>query len=147
MPTSLATNGSVYNSVGYKDGKYLSNTTATLEGGNDANFTLTGRIPYSQADFAAGKAIAVSGLSWTTDDHCRFIFLQTLTSASSTPYCKGSNVTSGAAQNIRTYFTLTEYADYWTLTPIAGKVTTTALTYIAFSLKGAGASLSIGVIE
>lgn len=147
VPTSLATNGSVYNSVGYKDGKYLSNTTATLEGGNDANFTLTGRIPYSQADFAAGKAIAVSGLSWTTDDHCRFIFLQTLTSASSTPYCKGSNVTSGAAQNIRTYFTLTEHADYWTLTPIAGKVTTTALTYIAFSFKGAGASLSIGVIE
>lgn len=146
VPTSLATNGSVYNSVGYKDGKYLSNTTATLEGGNDANFTLTGRIPYSQADFAAGKAIAVSGLSWTTDDHCRFIFLQTLTSASSTPYCKGSNSTNGAAQNIRTYFTLEDHGDYSTLTPIAGKVTNTALTYIAFSLKGTGASLSIGVI-
>lgn len=147
VPTSLATDGSVYNDIGYKDGKYLSNTTATLEGGSDANFTLTGRIPYSQADFAAGKVICVSGLDWTTDDHCRFIFLQTLTNASSTPYCKGSNSTSGAAQNIRTYFTLAEYGDYWTLTPIAGTVTNTALTYIAFSLKGAGADLSIGVIE
>lgn len=147
VPSALSTTGAVYNTTGYKDGKYLSNTTATLEGGNDANFTLTGRIPYSQADFAAGKIICISGIDWTTDDHCRFIFLQTLTSASSTPYCKGSVTTSGGAQNIRTYFTLTQYSDYWTLTPIAGKVTTTALQYIAFSLKGSGVNLSIGVIN
>lgn len=147
VPSALSTTGAVYNTTGYKDGKYLSNTTATLEGGNDANFTLTGRIPYSQADFAAGKIICISGIDWTTDDHCRFIFLQTLTSASSTPYCKGSVATSGGAQNIRTYFALTQYSDYWTLTPIAGAVTTTALQYIAFSLKGSGANLSIGVVN
>jgi predicted MPP superfamily phosphohydrolase len=147
VPTSLSTTGAVYNGIGYKNGKYLSNTTATLEGGNDANFTLTGRIPYSQADFAAGKIICISGLNWTTDDHCRFIFLKTLTSANSTPYCKGSTTTSGNAGNIHTYFALTDYGDYWTLTPINGKVTNTALTYIAFSLKGVGADLSIGVID
>lgn len=147
VPSALSTTGAVYNATGYKDGKYLSNTTATLEGGDDANFTLTGRIPYSQADFAAGKIICISGIDWTTDDHCRFIMLQTLTSANSTPYCKGSVTTSGGAQNIRTYFTLTQYSDYWTLTPIVGTVTTTALQYIAFSLKGSGANLSIGVIN
>lgn len=147
VPTSLNTTGGVYNTTGYKDGKYLSNTTATLEGGNDANFTLTGRIPYSQADFASGKIICVSGIDWSTDDHCRFIFLKTLTSASSTPYCKGSTTASGNAGNIRTYFTLTVYGDYWTMTPIAGTVTDTALTYIAFSLKGSGANLSIGKID
>lgn len=146
IPTSLSTTGAVYNDTGYKDGKYLSNTTATFEGGDDANFTLTGRIPYTTADFNAGKILVFSGLSWTTDDHCRMAFCNSLTSATSNPYCKGSTTTSGNARNIRTYFTLTEYSDYWTLTPIAG-ATSAAFQYVACSLKGVGANLSIGIID
>lgn len=146
VPTSLSTTGGVYNTTGYKDGKYLSNTTATFEGGDDANFTLTGRIPYSTADFAAGKILVFSGLNWTTDGHCRMAFCNSLTSATSSPYCKGSTTTSGNAGNIRTYFTLTEYSDYWTLTPIAG-ATSATFQYMACSLKGAGANLSIGKID
>ena len=146
VPTSLSTSGAVYNGTGYKDGKYLSNTTATFEGGSDANFTLTGRIPYSTADFNAGKILIFSGLDWTTDDHCRMAFCNSLTSATSSPYCKGSTTASGNAGNIRTYFTLTEYADYWTLTPIAG-ATSAQFSYMACSLKGVGADLSIGIID
>lgn len=146
VPTSLSTTGAVYNGTGYKDGKYLSNTTATFEGGNDANFTLTGRIPYSTADFNAGKILIFSGLNWTTDDHCRMAFCNSLTNATSSPYCKGSATASGNASNIRKYFTLTGYGDYWTLTPIAG-ATSAAFQYMACSLKGAGADLSIGIID
>lgn len=146
VPTSLSTTGAVYNGTGYKDGKYLSNTTATFEGGDDANFTLTGRIPYTTADFNAGKILVFSGLSWTTDGHCRIAFCNSLTSATSNPYCKGSTTTSGNTGNIRTYFTLTEYSDYWTLTPIAG-ATSATFQYVACSLKGVGANLSIGIIN
>ena len=140
IPTAVAagsyTTRPIYNSVGYKDGQYLSNTNASHEGGADAGCTLTGMIPYSYADFVAGKTIYVSGLSWTGDSHCRMTFVGS-NGIECNPYIN---------RNIDTYFTKTEYATYWTLTPKAGAMTNTGATWVQFSLMGSGAGLSIGVM-
>lgn len=146
VPTSLATNGAVFNTSGYEDGQYLSNTTSTFRGGADANYTLTGRIAYTKADFDAGKEIFFSGISWVNESHSRIAFCSSLTSATSSPYCNGSATGAGNTSNIRTYFTLTEFSDFWKLTPIPGAITNTTMAYFACSLKGSGASLSIGII-
>lgn len=146
VPSALGTDGGVYNGSGYKNGKYLSNTTGTFEGGDDAEFVLTGRIPYSKAQFDAGAVIVVSGLDWTEDEHCRMAFCSSLVSATSNPYCKGSATAAGAAANISTYFELKVYEDYWTLTPKPGTIVNEGMLYLACSLRGSGAALSIGVV-
>ena len=146
VPTSLNTTGGVFNTTGYENGQYLSNTTSTFRGGSDANYTLTGRIAYTKADFDAGKEIYFSGISWVNESHSRIAFCSSLSNATSNPYCNGAQTGSGNAANIRTYFTLTEYSDYWKLTPIPGAITNTTMAYFACSLKGDGANLSIGII-
>ena len=126
----------VYNSTGYKDGYYLSNTSSSHEGGTDSACTLTGMIPYSYADFNSGKIIYVGGLDWvSTNSHSRATFV-TSNGITCSPYIN---------RNITTYFTLETYANYWTLTPISGALTETDATWIQFSLVGVGANLKVAI--
>ena len=142
VPTSTVWQGTdIFNGVGYKDGYYGSGTSD----GVDANYTVTGFIPYTAVN-GVYPSIYVKGLSWVNESHSRFI----LYNESGQIY--GANTIFnmiGTNTNLEANFTVENLGDaYWKLTPQDALYTnltaaSLTITHFRFSLKGSGANLKI----
>ena len=70
VPMAIDTNGSIFNGVGYQNGKYLSSSNwNNLSDSTDS--VATGYIPYRLNDDGTAPVIYVKGVTVSTASHCR----------------------------------------------------------------------------
>lgn len=120
-------NKNIYNIAGFRNGGYASENGE----GTDADFVVTGWIPYT---WAGANPIYVRGLSLTTDDHVRFFgYPSTKSAVLGYAYCSGSTLS--------TYFTIKQLdTDYFKLIPLSY---IPDVKYVRISLHGTGEYLII----
>lgn len=131
--------GTVFNGIGYMNGKYLSTSTPYYN--TDATTVTTGFIPYTKD---TQKPIYVKGVTYGTGSHDRFGYHDTnYTGVRSTPNFANTNFTS-----CFDYESLGE--KYFKFTPKDASTINTKfprMTHIAFSFTGTGDNLIITIGE
>lgn len=130
VPTSIdPSTGGVYNTVGYKDGKYASGNNE----GTDSACVLTGLIAYGEG---VTTPIYIKGADITTASHCRILGFNS---------AKQASIQSAQGASLTTYFTVeTLGTSYYKVTPTSSWTSAAGYSdYLRFSLIGEGENLII----
>lgn len=141
VPTSIDADGSIFNGVGYQNGKYLSSSDLRLLS-DDANYVATGFIPYALNEDGTAPEIYVKGVTISTASHVRMATFQYADGAFSTMIA-----TYGGSGNYAwgTYFAFEQLGDlYYRITCLD---TSKVKTHVRFSFLGVGSDLVVTVGE
>lgn len=131
IPISKATSTStdIYNGTGYKNGVYPSGSDNSITEGTDANFVMSGYIPYVTTS-TSGSTIYMKGVTCdTSQSHTRMVFIT-----------NGQEKLIGASL-ISTYFTIETLGEqYYKLTPKPKDIGNNKghLSHIRLSMRGTG---------
>lgn len=140
VPTSIDTDGSVFNGTGYKDGVYLSGGNPT---GTDAAITTTGFIPWAKNSDGTVSPLYVKGATLDSAvSHCR---LYTYGGADKSYGTQMKQEGSSGTYAWGTHFTYETLGDqYYKITALS---VDNVIAYVRLSLKGTGANLIVTVGE
>lgn len=145
-------NDAPYNGgIGYKNGYYAS-SSGVADTAN-ANYTVTGLIPYKKKSNGTYPTIYVKGLPWVAESSSRLLFF--ILSGSTKTVLFGVNsefYINGTNGNLSAKFTFEQLGDnYWKLTPTSAMNSYTeasgAIQWLRMSLKGKGENLIITLDE
>ena len=140
VPTSIDTDGSVFDGTGYKDGVYLSGGNPT---GSDAAITTTGFIPWTKNADGTVSPIYVKGATLDSAvSHCR---LYTYGGADKDYAMQMKQEGNSGTYAWGTHFTYETLGDqYYKITALSVDQVN---AYVRLSLKGSGANLIVTVGE
>lgn len=138
VPTSIETDGSIYNGIGYKDGGYLSSSNWNNVS-TSTDSVVTGYIPYSLNEDGTAPAIFVKDVSISTANHCRFCSYGADFGALYAAYGSSGKYPWGTNWQFEELDT-----QYYKITPID---TSKVGAYIRLSAIGTGANMVVTVGE
>ena len=138
VPTSIESDGSIYNGIGYKDGGYLSSSNwNSVSSSTDS--VVTGYMPYALTDDGTAPPIYVKGVTMSLASHCRFCSYNSSFGTLSPAYGSSGNYPWGTNWQFEELGT-----QYYKITPVN---TSKVGKYVRLSALGTGENLIVTVDE